>query len=197
VDVTAQVGATWADVFMMLELHHGLDINNPNHIWLLHYLFLNTINQQLAFFAEGWNQHRIQIWDGPNHSPADMFGFDMIVHGIHGSQLPTAASEPMSEEELEVFGVDWEGLQDDSILQSWESNNHMDEDSGSWLGHTGPPDNLNEVPVEPPAGVFSHDEILHIDMVLQHLAGAVDDAGVVELWVQGLALAQAVHPDLF
>jgi hypothetical protein len=34
-----------------------------------------------------------------------MFGFNMIVHGIHGGQLPTPASEPMSEEELEVLGL--------------------------------------------------------------------------------------------
>jgi hypothetical protein len=183
-------------MFMMLELHHGLNINNANHIWLLHYLFLNTINQQLAFFIGAWNQHCIQIRDGPNCSPADMFGFDMIVHGIRGSQLPATAA-PMSEEELEVFGVDWEGLQDDTILQSRESNNPTDEDSGSWLGRSGPPDNLNEVPVEPPSGVFSQDEILHIDTALQHFAGAVDDADVVESWVQALALAQVVHPDQF
>ena len=44
VDVIAQVGATWAEHFQMLEVCHGLDIININHIWLLHYLFLNTIN---------------------------------------------------------------------------------------------------------------------------------------------------------
>lgn len=87
VDVTAQVGASWAEAFTQLELHHGLDINNTHHIWLLHLLFLPAINQQLTFFAESWNQHRIQIRNGPNHSPADLFSFDMLVHGIQGSQL--------------------------------------------------------------------------------------------------------------
>ena len=72
VDVTAQVGAFWADIFTDLELRYGLDINNIHHIWLLHHLFLRLINQQLTFFAESWNQHRIQIQDGPNRSPADM-----------------------------------------------------------------------------------------------------------------------------
>ena len=32
VDVTAQVGAYWAKFFIQLELQHGLDINNINHI---------------------------------------------------------------------------------------------------------------------------------------------------------------------
>ena len=114
-DVTAQVGAAWSEFFTTLKLQHDLNINNLHHIWLLHYLFLSSINQQLHFFAEAWNQHRIQIHDGPNCSPADLFGFDMMVHGICGDQLP---EEVMSDEVLEVYGVDWEGLHDEQLLHS-------------------------------------------------------------------------------
>ena len=91
-DVTAQVGAAWSEFFTTLELQHDLNINNMHHIWLLHHLFLSLINQQLQFFVEAWNQHRIQIRNGPNRSPADLFGFDMLVHGIHGDQLPNEVS---------------------------------------------------------------------------------------------------------
>ncbi|KAF7311812.1 hypothetical protein MIND_00191700 [Mycena indigotica] len=105
VDVTAQVGATWADHFTSLELHYGLNINNVGHIWLLHFLFLATINSQLAFFAESWNEHRIQIRNGPNRSPIDMFGFDMLICGVRGDELPPE-EEGLSEEELEVYGID-------------------------------------------------------------------------------------------
>lgn len=59
VDVTVQVGSTWADYLQNLELGYSLDINNMSHLWLLHFLFLLTINTQLHFFAESWNQHRI------------------------------------------------------------------------------------------------------------------------------------------
>ncbi|KAJ7070171.1 hypothetical protein C8F01DRAFT_1246307 [Mycena amicta] len=59
----------------------GFDINNVNHIWLLQFLFLATINSQLTFSAQTWNQHRIQIHRGPNRSPTDMFVFDMFVNG--------------------------------------------------------------------------------------------------------------------
>jgi len=124
VDVTVQVGASWAEAFTELELRHGLDINNTNHIWLLHRLFLNTINQQLSFFAESWNQHRLQIRNGPNRSPADLFGFDMFVHGVRGDQLP---DEQLNDEELEVYGVDWEGLHDETLLQSQRRNNTTNE----------------------------------------------------------------------
>ena len=84
VDVTAQVGAKWHEFFTILEIQHGLDVNNMNHIWLLHCLYLSDLNTELASFAEGWNQHQMQLCNGPNCSPANMFGFDMLVHGVRG-----------------------------------------------------------------------------------------------------------------
>jgi hypothetical protein len=106
--VTAQVGQTWHDLFTMLEIRHGLDINSQNHIWLLQHLFLPLINQQLSFFAEGWNNHTLQIRNGPNRSPIDFFIFDMLVYGMRGRQLELNA-------ELEVYGIDWDGLNEDPI----------------------------------------------------------------------------------
>jgi hypothetical protein len=197
VDVTAQVGATWAQAFMMLELRHGLNINNHNHILLLHYLFLGTINQQLEFFTQAWNQHQIQIHNGPNRSPADMFGFDMLVHGVRGSQLPAPADVPLSNEEMEVFGVDWEGLCDENLLQSRVANNPTEEAAGSWLGHNPPPENLNRIDVEPPTGAFTDEEMLAIDNSLLPLLGAVGDDEVGVLWTEALVLAHSFHPDLF
>ena len=38
-----------------------------------------------------------------------------MVHGICGDQLP---EEVMSDEDLEVYGVDWEGLHDEQLLRS-------------------------------------------------------------------------------
>ncbi|KAJ7456996.1 hypothetical protein FB451DRAFT_1341984 [Mycena latifolia] len=142
-DVTAQIGATWADLFTVLEIRHGLDINNVYHIWLLHYLFLRQINNQLRFFMEAWNQHQIQIRDGPNRSPVDMFGFNMIVHGVRGTNI--LPEEQMSADELEVYGVDWEALHDDNLLESRQENNPPDEGSTSWIGRQGPPERLNEL----------------------------------------------------
>ena len=121
-DITAQVGASWAEAFTDLEINNGLDINNTHHIWLLHHIFLQSLNQQLSLFAESWNQHQMQIHDGPNHSPADMFGFDMLVHGLRGGHLYGTNEEIMTDEELEVYGVDWEALQNDCILESAQQN---------------------------------------------------------------------------
>ena len=59
----------------------------------------------------------------------------MFTQGVHGTQLPTTMIDTlsMSEEELEVFGVDWEGLCSDTLLQSREANNPSTEGTGSWL----------------------------------------------------------------
>jgi hypothetical protein len=196
VDVTAQVGATWANHFMMLELNFGLNINNPNHIWLLHHLFLPAINSVLSFFAQSWNEHKIEIRDGPNRSPADMFGFDMLVHGIRGDPLP---NDNMSQEELEVFGVDWEALRDDNILQSQRDNNDLLEQPDTWLGRVGPPPNLNEVQVNAPEAPSSLTvvEIQNIDNVVSSWIGLGDDDSITQTWIHGLSTAWRLRPGLF
>ncbi|KAJ7588960.1 hypothetical protein C8J56DRAFT_1004396 [Mycena floridula] len=126
VDVTAQVGGTWASMFDILELWHGLDINNQ------------------TLFAGGWNRHSIQIQNGPNRSPENMFGFDSDVQGFRGHQLD------LTDDELEVYGIDWEDLNVDRIRASQLANNPQNEDTSSWIGRTGPPPRLSEVRLDPP-----------------------------------------------
>ena len=195
VDVTAQIGATWADHFQVLELRYGLNINNPNHIWLLHHLFLPEINSDLSMFAEGWNQHRIQIRGGPNRSPADMFGFDMLVHGARGDQLQ---NEPViSQEEIEVFGIDWEALRDENVLASQRENNDSQEAAESWIGRVGPPPNLNEVQVNAPDAPFSEADIQSIDTAVSPWVGSGEDDSIISMWIHGLAVASHLRSNLF
>ncbi|KAJ7030895.1 hypothetical protein C8F04DRAFT_1112240 [Mycena alexandri] len=59
----------------------------------------------------------------------------------------------INNEELEVYGVDWEGLHDDTLLHSQHENNAEETGWTSWLGRVGPPEHLNEVPVESPQGL--------------------------------------------
>ncbi|KAJ7808770.1 hypothetical protein B0H14DRAFT_2608561 [Mycena olivaceomarginata] len=69
--------------------------------------------------------------------------------------------ENLIEEELEVYGIDWQGLRDDGVLQSQAQNNSRSEGSSSWVGYTGPPPDLSEVIVQPPQGTLTADEISH------------------------------------
>lgn len=185
-DVTAQVTATWRDDFVALELHHGLDVNNIHHIWLIHHLFLPIINSQLDFFTNGWNHHRIAIRNGPNRSPIDMFGFDSIANGMRGDPLP----EDLTAEELEVFGVDWEGLRDRHLLDLRQHHNSYSEGTSTWAGRTGPPDNLNEVVVESPPSLHPDDLVGLFDTELQHRLTLLEgDGGIEVTWEQALTLA--------
>ncbi|KAF7325542.1 hypothetical protein MKEN_00403600 [Mycena kentingensis (nom. inval.)] len=196
VDVTAQVGDSWHQIFQILELRHGLDINNANHVWLLQFLFLPTINAQLAFFARTWNQHRIQIRRGPNRSPTDMFVFDMYVNGVRGDRLPLE-EEGMDEEELEAYGIDWQEFRDERVLRSQSENNAFSEGASSWIGRQGPPDDLSHVVVEPPPNTLTDDEVAGLSERFQHLIGLPGDNAVIALWSQALAYVRVLCPDLF
>ena len=193
--MTAQVGSTWKEYFRTLELHHGLDINNANHIWLLHFLFLEPLNENLAFFAESWNNHQMQIRHGRNRSPADMFGFDMLALGVRGQQLPMEMN--MSQEELELYGVDWEGLEDEQTLESREANNLEESGFGSWIGRTGPPEALSGVELEEPLNGEELETVVDLEERLTELLDRVDRFDVYNVWHQALVLSRSIHADLF
>ncbi|KAJ3845842.1 hypothetical protein EV368DRAFT_53507 [Lentinula lateritia] len=188
VDVSHYVSQTWHDLFTHLELHHSLDISNTNHIWLLQHLFLSTINEQLTFWAEGWNNHRISQCNGPSRSPEDMFGFDMIANGLRGGSLDEVS---MTDEELEVFGLDWDGLRDEVLLRSLRQN-YNNEGSSSWLGQRGPPPELNQIVVDPPPGLFTLEQIAWMDEQLSRLAHGPQEEDVVQLWITALAIARSM-----
>jgi hypothetical protein len=194
VDVTAQVGATWHEHFTILELRHGLDINNIHHIWLLHFLFLATINTELAFFAQAWNHHRMQIRTGPNRSPSDMFGFDMFVHGVRGAQLP---DDQMLEEELEVFGVDWEGLEDERLLESQRNNNIAAEEATSWVGRVGPPENLGGVTLDSPEVPLQADQLTLLYEAVRPWMGSPERTSIILAWSTGMASARLIYGNHF
>lgn len=193
-DVTAQIGSSWADAFTGLELYHGLDINNQNHIWLLHILFLRILNSQLELFAQGWNSHRIQIRGGPNRSPEDMFGFDMMANGFRGDSI----GDSLSDEELETYGIDWAAYHDEQVLRSVREN--TTEPASSWIGQAGPPPNLNEVPLYSPPGPDI--PVYHSStQFLQELAAVFEVAGsevtIPLAWSQALAIAHSTYGNVF
>ncbi|KAJ3902573.1 hypothetical protein F5879DRAFT_805174 [Lentinula edodes] len=193
VDVSHYCSQTWHDMFTFLEIHHGLQVSNTNHIWLLQHIFLPIINEQLAFWAESWNSHRISQRCGPARSPEDMFVFDSLVNGVRGDNLDQFA---MTDEELEVFGVDWEGLQDETLLRTLRTN-YAREGSGSWLGHRGPPPDLNEVAVSPPSTLLTQEQIALLDQQLHQHIRLPREQEVVQLWIDALAISRTMYPDEF
>lgn len=114
-DLTIQFGGKWKIFFMELETRYGLNIHNDKHKWLLHYLFLPEINNDISAFVEHWNHHRIRMQGQPNRSPVEIYGFDMGALGQRGDEL--------NMEELETYGVDWQALGDDFVRRAQARNN--------------------------------------------------------------------------
>jgi hypothetical protein len=111
-DVTQGVGGKWKNFFVDLEMHHSLNVDADWHIWLLHYLFLGTLNQDLTEWGETWNNHKLKIRNERQRSPQDMFYFGSITNGIFS---PTSGLEPPVQGPLEEYGVDWEDWEDPAI----------------------------------------------------------------------------------
>ncbi|KAJ3803732.1 hypothetical protein F5876DRAFT_54176 [Lentinula aff. lateritia] len=194
VDVSHYVSQHWHDAFTALEVHYDLDIQNVNHIWLIHHLFLCQINDSLAFWAESWNSHRVRENSGPSRSPEDRFGFDMFVQGFRGEALDQFA---MSDEELEVFGIDWEGLEDEVLLRSLRKNYAHEDGTSTWLGRHGPPPNLNEVVVDPPSDLLTSEQRDALNMALRHIPRGSELGQIVDLWTNALAYVRTIFPGYF
>lgn len=58
----------WKAFFIRLEDIHMLDVNNPCHLWLLHFLFLGMLDDDCREFQDDWNYHPISK-RGHNQSP--------------------------------------------------------------------------------------------------------------------------------
>ena len=59
VEVGRRFVRQWRAFFIRLERCHLLERNNPHHRWLLHHLFLESINEDCQKFRDEWNAHPI------------------------------------------------------------------------------------------------------------------------------------------
>jgi len=69
VEVGSQFVRQWRGFFYRLEHLHFLDVDRPEHLWLLHTLFLDAINDDCRKFQETWNSHPIKGSGTGNRSP--------------------------------------------------------------------------------------------------------------------------------
>jgi hypothetical protein len=83
-DYNQGVSGKWKNFFADLERNHNLNPDNEAHIWLLHWLFIDAINEDLMEWVNTWNHHRISLAGEPDRSPRDMFIFGMLEDGPRG-----------------------------------------------------------------------------------------------------------------
>ncbi|KAJ6608183.1 hypothetical protein B0H10DRAFT_2166639 [Mycena sp. CBHHK59/15] len=167
-DVTHGFGYKWKQFFVDLEVNHGLNPTVPEHIWLLHHLFLHCIDEDAQEWAEAWNSHDLQIRGERTRSPHDMFFFSQLNDGPRGLERMVT---PLDEEvpDPTTYGIDWEVIDDPTLMhhhlmqnpQEWENNNPFAPSV----------QDLSEVPCEPPDSPFTPAQIAHLD---REITAAVD-----------------------
>ncbi|KAJ7129826.1 hypothetical protein C8R43DRAFT_896567 [Mycena crocata] len=126
-DVTRGFGRKWSNFFLSLEYNCGLRPDTVEHIWLLHHLFLEAINQDALEWARSWNAHKVRFDHERTRSPADMFFFGMIQNGERGFEHEHDI-EDEDIEDLQAYGIDWEEYHDAELMAHHAEHNPQQED---------------------------------------------------------------------
>ncbi|KAH9920811.1 hypothetical protein B0H21DRAFT_781648 [Amylocystis lapponica] len=156
-DVTDGYGKKWKIFFMSLEVHHRLDAGSSSHIWLLHHLFLQAINQDALEWAETWNAHQLGLRGSAPRSPRDLFLFGQVEEGPRGIEPFMEATGDASA--FDAYGIDWAVYDDNSTMAHfYEHNPH---EGNSFSAQTAP-SHLSEVICNGPSCPLS---LLHVDVL--------------------------------
>ncbi|KAF9237122.1 hypothetical protein BU15DRAFT_88844 [Melanogaster broomeanus] len=196
VDVTSGLGLKWKQFFQTLEAYDGLDINNQAHMWLLHDLFLPSINKEAEQWVAAWNHHVIGRRGEHHLSPHAMF-LDGVLECGQRSIFVNGDTDDIGE--IEEYGIDWNDLDNHQILRHHNNHNPEDTDEHAESGETNPfvlnhPDQLSHVEVPDTSCPFSSEELNTFHQCLQPLLDHTnsDMQSRRLLWIEALAIATAI-----
>ena len=195
-DVTEGFGSKWKDFFTDLEASEGLDVNNPAHIWLLHHLFLGSINQDALSWAEAWNNHKLQIQGEPQQTPQEMYFFSMLEDGPRGlggssSQAGEAEQEGFEDgEDLTTFGIDWEDMDNEVLMEHHHRHNSLQADNP----FSTTPSTLSEVICVPPDCPLSDEGIRQLDYYLSQNTNSNSHSILIRrnIWVEAIRICTQI-----
>ncbi|KAI0695883.1 hypothetical protein BC835DRAFT_1272714, partial [Cytidiella melzeri] len=86
VEVGSQFARRWRAFFSRLERLHHLKIKDPQHMWLLHFLFLDMINSDCDQFCADWNAKPL-FGIASHRSPNDLRFIGQTEHGVYIDNL--------------------------------------------------------------------------------------------------------------
>ncbi|RDX47058.1 hypothetical protein OH76DRAFT_1355006 [Lentinus brumalis] len=167
-DVTSGFGGKWKTFFLELEQHCGLDPDVPQHLWLVHHLFLHALNEDAQDWAESWNAHRLHIRGEQAASPRELFMFGMVRHGPRGMDImPDPVNEPV--DDPASYGVDWAVLENEALMRHHaESNLAPAAERSRPFAPASQPEHLNQVTCDPPRCPLTPAEVGNLNAHLAH-----------------------------
>lgn len=194
-NLTHDFGSKWKSFFIDLEMHHGLDPTSPHHIWLLHHLFLASINTDAQEWAEAWNNHSLQIRGERTRSPKDIYFFSMVQDGPRGiyriphdepHHLPGQGQDADDEEQVDpnTYAVDYEEAGDERII----GNLIEREQDNPFTIHER---QYSHVECEPPQSPFSAEYICRFDTLLAESGVLVESRNILhrrQVWIKALEI---------
>ena len=178
VEVKRIIVTKWKPFFEGLEAHHGLRVDSAAHIWLLHHLFLETLNNNIQEWAEHWNAHGMRLKREKDKVPRDMFILGMRRRVVDDA----AVRQEEAVEDVEEFGIDWDGIEDEQLVRELQGQAENPFDGYA-------PDALNEVPCKPPDCPLTLNQVNGLDATLstQFNMTAFHDMDVyTAVWIQAL-----------
>ncbi|KAF8134872.1 hypothetical protein EV363DRAFT_1160056 [Boletus edulis] len=191
VDVTSGIGLKWKEFFHALEASDGLDADNSAHLWLLHWLFLPMINEELKQWAVTWNHHVISRAGERHLSPHALFIQGTIERGQRSIFL---VEEDIGN--IDEYGIDWQDL-DTRCLRTHHDTNNPNSDEADQpnpnpfvisqpeqLSHVGVPDTFS-----PLADQLRDEEFQRrLQLLLDRTSADMQSRRL--LWIEALAIAQ-------
>ena len=191
-DVTNGLGLKWKQFFQTLEALDGLNINNQAHVWLLHELFLPTINEEAEQWAATWNCHVVQQRGERHLSPQAMFLKGVIEHGQRTIHL--SDTDDIGDIDINEYGIDWQDLENHHIRSHHDTDGapiEFDHDHDHSPFVLNQPDQLSHVEVPDascPLNQTQQQEFAHrVQPLLEHTQADMDSRRL--LWIDALAIA--------
>ena len=168
----------WKPFFERLEARHGLRVDSAAHIWLLHHLFLESLNNNIQEWAGHWNAHGMHLKREQDNVPRDMFILGMRRH----VEDDTIGRQEEDVQDMEDYGIDWEAADDKQLVCQLQEQAENPFDGYAL-------DTLNEVPCKPPECPLTRDQVNALDSMLVtqfNMSIARDMDVYMSIWIQAL-----------
>ena len=188
--MTAGIGSKWRDFFQLLEVHDGLDVENDTHIWLLHYLFLQRLNEDLHSWIGAWNNHTLARRGQPHSTPTQLYQHGQVEHGIR-SIFPDAVGD--ADGDFADYGVDWDAIDNHRIRDHHHLHNDDDGDRRDLVA-ANIPENLSHVEVPDARCPFDETQLARLDAFLRNSPNfhSNDIGSYRSLWTEALHFVRNV-----